>query len=349
MSRRGWVLSGVVLAIAVVAVACAGAGTTAPGLVRELGDRGDSTSTSVERTAAAAAPQAPPTTAAPEPPPPPPPPPKPVPAPGIAVYRGLGTWVDVYDWSVTFSKQDPPPIGVAEVDAMAGAGVQTLFIQTAKWDAPGDVLEPERLIPIVERARAHGLAVVGWYLPSLMDPPADLRKLLATAGLGLDGLAVDIESRKLADLAERNRRLIALSAELRRALPGKVIGAIPYPPVLLDVVNPNLWPSFPWRELAPHYDVWLPMNYQSFRASASGYRDGYRYTAENIDRMRIHLGWLDAPVHPIGGIADQTGAGDVSGMIRAATERGALGGSLYDWRTTNPQLWPHLHGFRASR
>ena len=43
-------------------------------------------------------------------------------------------------------------------------------------------------------------------------------------------------------------------------------------------------------ELAPLYDIWLPMSYQSDRKADSGYRDAYRYAAENIDRMRAHLG-----------------------------------------------------------
>ena len=354
MLRRGWALWGTfVVVTATVAFAFTtrgGNGGATPQLVRRAGEStpASSSTTAGRASEVVAAPAVTSTTAAPAPPPPPPPSP-PQPAPGTAVYRGLGTWVDVYDWSVTFSKHDPPPLGVGDIDAMAAAGIQTLFIQTAKWDAPGEILEPDRLLPLIQRARAQGLSVVGWYLPSLLDPPADLAKLMATARLGLDGIAVDIEARKVADVGERNRRLLALSSEVRRALPGQVIGAIPYPPVLLDVINPKLWPGFPWRELAPFYDVWLPMSYQSFRDARTGYRDAYRYTAENIDRMRAHLGWLDAPVHPIGGIADRTGPADVAAMLRAASERGALGGSLYDWRTTSAALWPHLHGFRAPR
>jgi hypothetical protein len=231
---------------------------------------------------------------------------------------------------------------------MADFGVQTLYIQASKWDAPTDVLEPERLGAYIARAQARGVHGVAWYLPTLEDPATDLRRLLTIAAVpGVDAIAVDIESRKVGDVAERNRRLIELSAALRASLPTMTIGAIPFPPVVMEVVNPAFWPGFPWRELAPLYDVWLPMSYQSDRKAESGYRDGYRYTAENIDRMRANLGLPDAPIHTIGGIADRTTPEDVAGIIRAAVERRSIGGSLYDWRTTGVHLWQHLQPFRA--
>jgi hypothetical protein len=34
-------------------------------------------------------------------------------------------------------------------------------------------------------------------------------------------------------------------------------------------------------------------------------------------------------------------------MHRALVERAAVGGSLYDWRTTAAELWPTLQRFRA--
>ncbi len=283
------------------------------------------------------------------PPPPPttvPPPPPPPPARSLSMYNGLGTWIDVYDWSVTFGK-DGALVDANTVDQMAAAGVQTLYVQTSKWDAPTDVLEPERLVPIIERARAKGMRVVAWYLPTFEDPQRDMARLMAASRLPVDALAVDIESLKRKDVPERNRRLIEISTNLRRELPDVSLGAIPYPPVVTDVINPRLWPDFPWSALAPLYDIWLPMSYQSDRKESSGYRDSYKYTSENIDRMRAHLGLPDAPVHAIGGIADRTGPHDVAGLHRASLERGAIGGSLYDWRTTGAQLWSHLHVFRS--
>jgi hypothetical protein len=289
-------------------------------------------------------PPPPPTTTTAPPPPPTTAPPAP-PARSLSMYNGLGTWIDVYDWSLTYGK-DGALVDAAAVDAMARAGVQTLYVQTSKWDAPTDVLEPERVVPIIERARALGLRVVAWYLPTFEDPQRDMARLMAAARLPVDALAVDIESLRFKDVPERNRRLIEISTNLRRELPTMALGAIPFPTVAMDVINPNLWPGFPWAELGPLYDIWLPMSYQSERKSESGYRDAYRYAAENIDRMRAHLG-ADVPVHGIGGIADRTSPSDVAGLHRALLERGAIGGSLYDWRTTSGDLWSHLQVFRA--
>ena len=266
----------------------------------------------------------------------------------IEPYKGLGAWLDVYDWSASFAKYGPA-VELDALDQLAAQGVQTLFIQASKWDGPEDVVDPPRLASFIDRSHQLGIDVVGWYLPTLEDPSRDLQRLLAIAALPVDGLAVDIEARNVADVAERNRRLIELSTALRNALPGEVLGAIPLEPVLLEDVNPGFWPAFPWPELAPSYDVWLPMAYWTNRKASTPWRDAYTYTATNIDRVRAHIGRPDAPVHVIGGIGDKTTEMDVVGFRIAALERGAIGGSIYDFRTTAAPHWPQLLPFHALR
>ena len=263
----------------------------------------------------------------------------------IDAFRGLGVWVDTYDWSNEFTKNKPSVVP-ADVDRMAEHGAQTLYIQAAKQDSAGDVVDPALLQQFIDRAHARGMGVVAWYLPTLVDPAKDLTRLVAIAGLRVEGIAVDIESRDVADAAERSNRLVDLSAALRQALPGRPIGACVMPAVATEVINPAFWPGFPWHQLAPLYDVWMPMDYWTFRKADSGYRDAYRYTAENIDRLRADLGLPAAPVHPIGGIGDGTTTDDVDGFTRAAIERHVIGGGLYDFRTTADALWPALRGFR---
>ncbi len=148
------------------------------------------------------------------------------------------------------------------------------------------------------------------------------------------------------DVAERNRRLVELSAALRQALPGRTISAIVLPPVVLEAVNPAYWPDFPYREIAAHYDVWMTMGYWTNRKESSGYRDAYRYTRENVDRLRANLG-ATVPVHPIGGLGAGTTPADVEAYRQAAIDTGSLGGSLYDWRTTAADSWPGMQGFWA--
>ena len=264
----------------------------------------------------------------------------------LVPYRGWSTWEDVFAWSRSYTGGHPT-FGLADIDRMAAAGVQTLLIQAARWDAPGnaDLVDPDVLLPLIQRAHARGVRVVPWYLPTLVDTGLDLRRLLAIANLG-DGLAVDIEARDVGDVGIRNERLVALSAAVRRALPGRTIGGIVLPPVVMEVVNPNYWPGFPWRDIASYYDVWQPMSYWTDRLTGSGYRDAYRYTAEDVVRLRNDLGQLGAVVDTIGGIAGGSTAADVDGMVRAVADTGSIGGGLYDWATTDPSLLPHLAPLR---
>lgn len=261
-------------------------------------------------------------------------------------YRGLGAWLDVYDWSTTFSGS---PVGPEAVDLLAAHGTQTLYIQASKWNSPTLVLEPERLQAFIDRAHHHGMSVVGWYLPTFEDPGLDRNRMNAIAAMPVDGLAIDLEARNVPDIAERNRRMVELSSAMRHDLPGAVLGAIPLEPVLMEDVNPSYWPSYPWAGLAPSFDVWLPMGYWTNRQASSPWRNAHTYTAANIDRIRAHIGQPEAPVHPIGGIGDKTTVDDLKAFLAAATERGSIGGSIYDYRTTQAPHWAELHPFTLLR
>lgn len=260
-------------------------------------------------------------------------------------FRGTGAWVDVYDWSPTFvASRNPsarPAFTLARIDRMADAGISTLYIQTAKAELPDPVLDRELLNSIITKARGRGMRVVGWYLPTFADIAVDQAHLAATADLGLDGIGVDIES-TATELGARNQRLIDLSNWLRATYPGMPLAAIVLPPVVTDIINLAFWPQFPWKALYPSYDVWMPMSYWTNRTAASGWRDGYRYTIENIDRMRASLGVPDAPVHPIGGLSDTATPEEIDGFVRASTERGSIGGGLYDDAISNPAQYAQL-------
>ncbi|MGH9037086.1 MAG: hypothetical protein ACRD0O_15090 [Acidimicrobiia bacterium] len=279
------------------------------------------------------------------------PPITPPPARDLSAYRGLGTWVDAYDFSPQYQPDGAPaPVGPGSVDEMAAVGVRTLYLQAAKDDvrSPGLLVNPEILGPMLVRSHTLGIRVVAWYLPKFYDLDSDMARLLAIRdfrfeGHGFDGVGLDIEWRKdVPDHAERNARLVELSRRLRAAMGGAALSAIPPPPVVMEDVNPNFWPGFPWRELAPLYDVWMPMAYWTFRTQSSGYRDGYRYTSENVTRMRTNLGLPQAPVHPIGGTDNRSTDNDYRGFVRAAAETGSIGGSIYDFRTTPAQAWEIL-------
>jgi hypothetical protein len=187
--------------------------------------------------------------------------------------------------------------------------------------------------------------VVAWYLPTLEDVAVDLRRLVAATELPVDGLGVDIESLAVSDHAERNRRLLDLSMRVRQAVGDRAIAAITPSAVHLQVINPAFWPQFPWPQLADTYDVILPMSYWSVRLRE--WRSGERYVGENIDRIRASTGQPDVPIHVIGGIADAASVPEVQGMVRAIQARGILGGSLYDWNTSQPAQWDALRPLRS--
>jgi hypothetical protein len=166
-------------------------------------------------------------------------------------------------------------------------------------------------------------------------------------GETFDGVGVDIEDLSVIDVDVRNARLVNLSARLAAANPQVAIGAIVLPPVVTDVLNTAYWPRFPWRELAPHYEVWLPMAYWSNRAGDPVWHDAERYTRENISRVRDHLGDPCAPISVIGGFGDTVTASEYAGMARAAAGERAIGVSVFDWATTPTATWPELRGYTA--
>ncbi len=306
-----------------------------------------STSTTGETTTSATS--APPSTTSPPPPLPlpspqpllPPPPPPPVVARVTAPFEGLGTWIDVLDWSPTYTA-GRVSITPADVDVMAAHGVEVLFVQTARFNRPEDVLDPALLQQLIDRAHGHGMDVVAWYLPTFTDPATDLRRLLAAAELDVEAIAVDIESTALSDVALRNERLVQLGAELDRRLPRMPIGAIVLPPVATELLNPALWPDFPWRSLPASYDVVLPMGYWTNRTAESGWLDGERYTTRNVELVRELTGDASIPVHAVGGIANAATVSQVQGMVRACRSLRLVGCSMYDEATMRPDLWPPL-------
>lgn len=292
--------------------------------------------------------------------------PAPLPLRGSAAtlepYRGLGAWVDMYDWTVQWSRRAVPPVGLAQIDQMAAAGVQTLYIQAAQWSSPGDLLEPNLLIPMIDRAHQLGMAVVVWYLPTLQDVNTDLRKTVAIASLDVDGIQIDIEDRAvIKEVPERNRRLRIYLSQLRGLLPGRVLTADIVSPILLDAVPdrwtypgvaprvPALWwgGPFPYGDLVATFDLIAIQAYWTDRSASGGWRDPYQNITESVRRVRAAAGRADYPVHVIGGIPNRATLNDVSGFLQAARDAGSLGLSVYDWVTTPSTWWPLLWSARS--
>lgn len=269
-------------------------------------------------------------------------------------YAGLGAWVDVFDFDPAYQRDgEAPVVTMADLDVMAAYGVETLYLQAARLDAertPDGLVAPELVAELLDAAHDRGIAVVAWYLPLFGDVGADLERLellrdFRTArGDRFDGVAVDIEATAtVEDDAIRSARLVELSERMRGlGLGDDVWGAIVLPPTLLEVVNPDFWPGFPWAELAPLYDVWLPMSYWSGRTEASGLRDGLAYNLDAVERMRANLGDPDAIVHSIGGIGDAITEAQLADFVDSLDRTRSIGGSIYDYRTLSAGGWAIL-------
>ena len=264
-------------------------------------------------------------------------------------FRGLGAWVDAFDYAPAF--QSATGVVTVTPDAvpdMAALGVKTLYLQAAMNDdrAPGMIVDDKLVGDFLVRAHRAGMDVVAWYFPVLSDPAADLAHVKAMAdfrvrGQRFDALALDIESIKsVPDVDLRNDRIVELAAQTRKLVGEQPLGAIVYPAVQAEVINPALWPKFPYKRLAKAVDVWMPMTYWTFRDGT--YRDPYIYTAESVARLRDNLGDKRAMVHPIGGIGDLSTAKDYDAFLKAVYETKSVGWSIYDYNTMVSSAWPRL-------
>lgn len=254
----------------------------------------------------------------------------------IAIWGDIGAWVDRYD----YPSSDP-----AGLDVMASHGTATLYLQTGRSSEVVDVLEPARLGQVLEGAHDRGMKVVAWYAPSFVDADMDLRRSLAAVnftsprGDRFDGFAPDIESSKLADAAERSRRLTAYSQTLRAWTSGMPLGAI-VPSPLGFVNHPEYWPGFPWASIGAYYDAVLPMLYWSYRGTGPEWSSGY--VGQAYVQLSQDMGATQLPVHGIGGIANEVPVSDVVNFAATSCRHGAIGVSLYDAGTTSTDEWNAL-------
>jgi hypothetical protein len=188
---------------------------------------------------------------------------------------------------------------------------------------------------------------VAWYLPSFASPARDARRALAAIryrsanGERFDGFALDIEASLVKPVSLRSRRLLQLSARLRRAAgSGYPLGAIIPSPVGIRR-HAHYWPGFPYGSLARFYHVFLPMAYAT-DAGVRGSRATRAYDAADIAIIRSLTGDPRVGVHLIGGIAGTMGARESAGFMRAVADCAPLGYSLYEFPITSRANWKAL-------
>jgi hypothetical protein len=268
----------------------------------------------------------------------------PLATPSLAAYRGLGTWVDIYDPTAWKSPE-------AMVAKMKARGVRTLYLETGNNSQKVDVVHPSLAGRFIDAAHASGMKAVAWYLPSFAAPKKDLRRSLAAtnfrtpSGGRFDSFALDIEASVVKNVGLRNSRLLNLSSQIREAVGVDYpLGAIIPSPRGMQLL-PTYWPNFPYADLGLTYDVILPMGYFSYRPTDLG--GAYGYTVRNVALIRRGTGDPEIPIHIIGGVGDDVSAAQVNAFVRATRDCGVAGASLYDFTTTVAGGWKYLRGVRV--
>jgi hypothetical protein len=260
-------------------------------------------------------------------------------APRIGMYRGLGSWVDIYELGA-FRHAG------RTIRRMARHGVRTLYVETSNFHRPRAIMWPNGIGRFIDAAHERGMKVVAWYLPGFRDLALDLRRSTAAItfrspeGDTFDSFALDIESPEVRSAERRTRRLLRLSRDIRdRVGAAYPLGAIVPSPRGVEL-NPDYWPGFPYRELNAIYDVFVPMTYFSWRTQ--GPAGAHGYTSRNIRIIRRETGDRDVPIHVIGGLGSGTSGREAEAFVHALREHGVVGGSLYNFSETEARHWSEL-------
>jgi hypothetical protein len=158
------------------------------------------------------------------------------------------------------------------------------------------------------------------------------------AGGAFDGVALNIESTRVKNVAVRSQRAVTLARQLREAAGETPVAIVPFNPRGLER-RPSTWPRFPWKELAAQADAFAPMVYTG--GAYAGFDATYGYVTRALRLLRAHTGDPELAIHVAGGVADRMGPDELAGFVAAVEDDGAtIGVSLYDWMTTPARAWP---------
>ena len=261
------------------------------------------------------------------------------------VFGGLGTWVDIYDGGVFRSPE-------RSASLMAARGIETVWVETANYNARTDVVRPKELGRFVDALHARGVRAVAWYLPGHLKHTLDIRRGLAMlsfrtpTGGAFDGIALNIEGTSLRNATVRSQRAVALTRAVRMVSGEMPLAIVPVDPRALER-RPSRWPRFPWAGLAKEVDAIAPMIYtgSSFRGLRSHVRLCHALAPA---RPQAHA-YPEVPIHVAGGVADRMGSEELAGFVAAVDDDGAtIGVSLYDWDTMTSTAWRAIARLKSS-
>jgi hypothetical protein len=263
-------------------------------------------------------------------------------AANLAAFRGLGSWVDIFD---TYQWDHPRDT----VRKMKNRGVRTLYLETGNYHSGPAIFRPRATDRFIHAAHRRGMKVVAWYLPAFRNLRTDLQRSIAairyrtSRNQRFDAFGLDIEAPLVHPISARIQRMLRLSRRIRERVSSSYpLGAIVPSPYGMKKV-PGYWGparDFPWARLARIYDVFVPMSYFTYRVQ--GAAKIFSYISFNVRLIRRETNNPEVPIHLIGGIAGDSTRKEVRAYVRAGREYGTLGGSLYAFDSTRSGHWGEL-------
>jgi hypothetical protein len=266
------------------------------------------------------------------------------------VFAGNGAWIDIFDdWTrpAEFTRN------------LANKGVHTLYVQTSNSSQPYTIYRPELMGRMLEEAHDRGIRVVAWYLPELRILSQDIERSIAATkfrsprGDQFDGFAMDIESQAVPNITTRVKRLVRLSYRVRGAIGADYPFAAIVPPPSKGTDNPRAgWTTFPWKQLAPVYDAWMPMSFFVLAdpgtpaTRAERVRNNFVADVQHIRRRT--QGAPQRPVHIIAETAAEAGRSELRGFTAAVKATKATGASVYDAQTSSRADWRAVRSLRLA-
>src|SRR5439155_5117762 len=189
------------------------------------------------------------------------------------------------------------------------------------------------LDPLVAKAHARGIRVIGWGFPFLYDPEGDARwsgQALAWhdgSGNRLDGFSSDIEM-STEGVALSEKRVAVYLGEVRQAAGNRTLVATVYRP------TDKLWAPgrYPYATIARYVDAFAPMVYWGcVEPGAAAYE-----TIARLAALRpVHLIGQGYDMGPEGGRIGAPSADEIRRFLDVARRGGALGASLWSWQHAN--------------
>ncbi len=252
------------------------------------------------------------------------------------VVSGKGMWVRYADITT---------LGAAAIVQQAKAdGITHLYVWVGSTYNNDGFMGGPLLAAILPLAHRDHISVIAWIYDTLYNPAADLQlaqeaySYTAPSGDRVDGLALDLET----DSTMTPGIVGPFAQQLRQMVgPSYPLIAVTYPP--------QFRPNYPFATLAQTFNAIAPMDYWHVNMRPYTGAEVESFVTTSINELRQDTGQPSLPISVIvqgydvfasgGQGAQSPTAAEIQGAVDGARTDGAIGVSLYEWRTATPAEW----------